>query len=739
MELMNLWEPTLHSRAFVAVILVILLSLSLAARAMGYGTQDAAMLDEENDLRVAITRLDRESFPKMTAYLRVMGPDGRPLDDLAGDQVQVIEDGANLSPSSVTLLKDDSQPVDVVLALDVAVSPETLQAFQGAARAFVEAIGSKDRVALLAFHDAVEVAQPFTNGRADLRAAVDGLATEEASTALNAAIYDAAAMADARSVGHTAVVVLAGGGDAPDAPSRETAIERARRAEVPVYLVGLGDDLEDLSQLAEATGGWASGAASSEEVTSDLLEALWGLRRGYQVRFQSGLEADRASHTLTVRVDHAVGSGEAETMFLAATEAVSVTPLGITSGQVVSGVVELDTDVTAPASVVAVEYLLNGESLGERYEPPYRLTWDTRSLAPGSYILTSKAMDRAGNKGLAHVDVQVVPLPLLQRGWVRYVTLALLAGAIFGTFALGAVILFLVIRWQWVRYQRVCRVTVRNLGNVPSRYRLRAEDSEGLLRFQFVVEGANLRQRQVARVETGGEEHREPAAGSIGAPDRVVATRESAASRQPIAEDLERVQEKSRWALNVGRTLADTLGAVGALLPPSLGAPFKRVATQMRQQQAAVSRLERVPRQTVERVRRVPRKISQIEAPNSPPSSMSTAPTQAESGDHVANAPARAVVDVWAETPVVAPGDELALDLLINPVERPAQERRCTFAVISQTMVHDDAPSVVAEGEIRLRAVSWFRHVLPFLGLGLLAVVTVLGFGLLVRALGLFG
>lgn len=761
MRRLGLWKTMARFRRLVAPILVALLLSTLAIQVLG-----ASLVDEGGELDVAITGIDRAAFPQMTAYVRVLGPDGLPVDDLTGGSVRVFEDGAELPASSVTLLKDDSQPVDVLLAVDVNSSSDALQAFRQAAQAFVDALGSKDRVALLAFHDTVEVAQPFTDSQADLRAAVEGLTAEGTTTALHAAIYEAAAMADARSAGHTAIVVLTDGGDEPDVPSREEAIARAQAAGVPVYVVGLGDALDELTQLAEATGGRAYAASSPAEAENGLLESLWGLRRGYQVRFQSGLEADRAPHALSVRVDHAAGSGQAEASLLAAPEAVSVTPLGIANGQVVSGVVELSAEVTAPAPVVAVEYLVNGESLGERYESPYRFAWDTRSLRPGPYTLTSKATDSAGREGLAHVNLQVVSPPLLQRGWMRYVVIALLAAAVVGAFAFSAAALFIVIHWQRTRYRRTCRVTVRNLGNVPSRYRLRAEDPSGALRFRFALDDVDLRQRQVAPVEVAAPKPSGRVAEEAAPPDEAETVREprsrdraarARAGRQPTRSGWKRVQEKSRWALNVGRILSDTLGAVGALLPTSMGRPLKRLATQMRQQQAAVSRVERVPRQTVSRAKRIPRKLSQIEAPPSssaaassastPASSPSATPMDEEPGARTASTPAstppsgasQTPVGVWARTPSVAPGDELALDLLVDPVKRPVEDRYCPFTVTSQAVEQEDRPPVVEEDGLQLEAVSWFRHALPFLGLGVVVLMELLVIGLVVRGLGLFG
>jgi hypothetical protein len=59
--------------------------------------------------------------------------------------------------------------------------------------------------------------------------------------------------------------------------------------------------------------------------------------------------------------------------------------------------------VTAAASddrgVVRVELYAGSTKLGTATAPPYQVSWNTASLANGSYVLTSKAYDAAGNVG----------------------------------------------------------------------------------------------------------------------------------------------------------------------------------------------------------------------------------------------------------------------------------------------------------------------------------------------------
>jgi hypothetical protein len=64
----------------------------------------------------------------------------------------------------------------------------------------------------------------------------------------------------------------------------------------------------------------------------------------------------------------------------------------------VSGTINITGDASDNAGVAGVQFLLNGANLGaEDLVAPYSLSWNTRTVANGAYILTAKARDAAGN------------------------------------------------------------------------------------------------------------------------------------------------------------------------------------------------------------------------------------------------------------------------------------------------------------------------------------------------------
>jgi hypothetical protein len=241
-----------------------------------------------------------------------------------------------------------------------------------------------------------------------------------------------------------------------------------------------------------------------------------------------------------------------------------------------------------------------------------------------------------------------------------------------------------VARWQKRRLQRRLGLKINNLGNVRSRYELRADDPHGDLKFQFTLRGDSLPQRQAP--ETVSLDEAAPAGAKAGAEADDVVPSGSPAS-------LEGVRRAAGWATGAGNAIADVLSTVGQLLPRSVGAPLLRVAGQLRRGGSTVRRAERLPGQ-----------MARLKPSTS---SRAAAGRQAPSATHT-------ILRTWVRTPFVEPGETLTVDLLISPVSsRPDQSH--SFTVFSSSVEQGDAPPVIQEGYIQSEKASWARRYGPFL------------------------
>ena len=98
-----------------------------------------------------------------------------------------------------------------------------------AGKIFVSELGPNDQAAVMTFSNTVQVVQPFTNDRAALTAAIDGI-----QAAGNTALYDAVVSAAGTAPGgvQRAIVLLSDGLDAGGV-SKMTARRRWRRHRRP--------------------------------------------------------------------------------------------------------------------------------------------------------------------------------------------------------------------------------------------------------------------------------------------------------------------------------------------------------------------------------------------------------------------------------------------------------------------------------------------------------------------------
>ncbi|MBU5613512.1 Ig-like domain-containing protein [Geomonas azotofigens] len=80
------------------------------------------------------------------------------------------------------------------------------------------------------------------------------------------------------------------------------------------------------------------------------------------------------------------------------------------NGATVTGVTTVTADASDDVGVSRVEFYLNGVLQGNDGTAPYSYTWDSSTLARGSYTWTAKAYDAAGNQQQSAAVTVTVPV-----------------------------------------------------------------------------------------------------------------------------------------------------------------------------------------------------------------------------------------------------------------------------------------------------------------------------------------
>ncbi len=375
---------------------------------------------------ISIIRSESQSFPRVSAYFAATDENGTPLGavqagGLTRDTLIVLEGTFGTPAEIIAVERHDFQDLRLVLVLDISTTEAYLQTIKEAAQSFIDELEPRDKVALIALYNEVRILQrDFTNNHAELKATIDALEVEGDRTTLNEAVFEGVNIAATAPENRRAVIVMTNARNNIGDFSADTAIDAAQEHEVPVYIINFEGDAEirpdPIKDMLGATGGKAFIISSAEKIAESLQATENLIRTGYKVTFRSRLEADDREYGWALGVVHRGARAVAEGSFVAVEGRVEIVP-NVAEGQKVGSIVPLDAEITAPADIALVEYMLDGRLLA-RFEPrdmakpSYRFHWDSTTASIGAHRLVIKAVDEAGNEGTATINLKVVP-PLM--------------------------------------------------------------------------------------------------------------------------------------------------------------------------------------------------------------------------------------------------------------------------------------------------------------------------------------
>lgn len=208
-----------------------------------------------------ISQIDNSSFPEVTLYAQLLAEDGSPAAGLTGENMRIVEVGADGTERAATVTQlaafAKGDPMSINLVVDQSGSMDAMGKMDGAkdaALGFVDellAIGGA-QAEVTAFDDTVSNRQPFTESKELLASAINAL-EPGGETALNDALYWALQRTNLKS-GARMVIAFTDGAENASYYSAEDVAELSRMTGIPVYIIGIGDDVEyglldDLAQL----------------------------------------------------------------------------------------------------------------------------------------------------------------------------------------------------------------------------------------------------------------------------------------------------------------------------------------------------------------------------------------------------------------------------------------------------------------------------------------------------------
>ncbi|HSE96648.1 MAG TPA: VWA domain-containing protein [Blastocatellia bacterium] len=254
----------------------------------------------------------------------------RVVGDIRPEEIAIFEDGRR--QQVFTFKREATLPINIAILMDLSGSQEyTFPQEKMAAGAFLRSIirPGKDSAAILTFQDDVELVQGLSSRIDSLNRAFDQIqfsrrfgpsSTRRQATALYDAIYIAADEVLARddyrgavgedTVTRRAIILLTDGVDNASNRKLDEAIDRAWRAGVVIYAIGIGDRFrfegvrEDvLRRLSEETGGRAYFPHGPDDLMDDFRQIENELRSQYLVAYSpSNTARDGSFRRIEVRL-----------------------------------------------------------------------------------------------------------------------------------------------------------------------------------------------------------------------------------------------------------------------------------------------------------------------------------------------------------------------------------------------------------------------------------------------------
>ena len=275
----------------------------------------------------------RSTVDIVSLSVTVMNASNHYVTDLEQDEFSVFEDGVK---QDLTFFNRRQQPIALSLLLDSSASMEDkLGTLQTAAANFIDRLKPNDLAQVIDFDSRVEVRQPFTGNKADLRAAID-MTSPGGSTSLHNAIYIAlkelrkVRAVNEEDVRRQALVVFSDGEDTSSLVTFDEVLDLAKRSETAVYAIALrGLDTQAkgfreaefvMRTLAQETGGRAFFPARIEDLEGVYTQIADELASQYTLGYSSrNARRDGAWRRVIVQVTRPSSTPQAKKGYFAPT------------------------------------------------------------------------------------------------------------------------------------------------------------------------------------------------------------------------------------------------------------------------------------------------------------------------------------------------------------------------------------------------------------------------------------
>lgn len=393
----------------IAVLLCLSVLLVPAFVALSQDTSQTATLD--------LTGVNANELPTLILTTNVINRTGQPVLGLGIDDFILggpLADRAEII--QVENITEDDLAFAAVLVIDTSTSMEGFPLAQAkeAARAFVNALGPNDPVAIVTFDSSERVVQDYTTDKQVLLDAIDNLAYGGQTALYDGTVLgiETAALAP---LPRRAVILLSDGAEygGISEAERETGLQLALERGVPVFTVGLGYGI-DRSYLREISEGSSAGYYESP-TPEELPEIYRGLAQTFRsqyvvtvqlndfdIRAEAGQTTD---FTLQANVADGTTNIVSNSLRVPVSAPIVTLPDDLFANPLTEPT-EVRPTIVADDAIASVVFTTNeGSTEAET------LTIDPATLAPGTYPLSITVTDATEDVTTITTEFTIAALP----------------------------------------------------------------------------------------------------------------------------------------------------------------------------------------------------------------------------------------------------------------------------------------------------------------------------------------
>jgi tight adherence protein C len=279
-------------------LLVIALGVALVA---GFVAPMVALADD--GVKLNVTQVDPSDFPNVRIVASAVDAQGKPVKGLQASDL-IVSESSRAQRIGVNLANTVA-PVALALVLDTSgsMAGNPFADAKAAMSSLVQSLAPNDQAAIITFNTAVSVPQQLTANKVALATAIDR-AVAGGDTAIFDAVNAAADLiAPVPAQTRRAIILLTDGIDNSSRTALAAVTAKVTALGAPLYVIGLGTDLDRpvLQALADGSKGGAAYVAPTSAQLAGIYAGLSEqLATEYVVSYRSSVTAVTAGSTLEV-------------------------------------------------------------------------------------------------------------------------------------------------------------------------------------------------------------------------------------------------------------------------------------------------------------------------------------------------------------------------------------------------------------------------------------------------------